>query len=526
MPEREEQTRGVARGASIVAVGTLVSRLLGVLRDMVLAAIFHREVTDAFFVAFTIPNLLRQVVGEGAMSSAVVPVLAKTRTEEGPARVREAFAKLRAVSLVALAVLTVLGVFLAVPLTELFAAGLHARPGAFEMTARMTRIVFPYIFFMGSAALGAAALQVERRFFTTSFAPMLLNISFVVGAWVLPPLLPGLGLQRTDALVIAALIGGFLQMVAQWPELSRAGYFGRPIWSLRDPALTTALKRFLPQLFGVGVYYIDVAIARRFLSGLGEGAQSYFTWAQRMCDFPQGIFVMAISTAALPAFAELASKSDREPLRKAFSFGLRLALYVAIPSSIGLIVVGEPLVRLVFQRGMFDATATTETVNALRWQGAAVAGVAIARQTSSLFFAMGDTKTPTVVGAIDLVVFVVAAILLRGPLGHVGVSAAVFASTAVQAGLLAFLATRKLGAGLGLWKGAAGMVLAALLAAASARGLAWGAGMLIPRLIHGAFVDVMTLASFAVVYGACTWAFGLEEARTLTGALSRRLRKR
>ncbi len=514
--------KGLARGASIVAVGTLVSRLLGLARDMTLAAVFGRGVTDAFFVAFRIPNALRQIVGEGAMSSSVIPVLAKVRAEnpnDGGARVREVYARLRGVSLIALVALTGLGVLFAEPLTELFAGGLHARSGAFELATHVTRGIFPYIFFMGSAALGAAALQVERRFFTTSFAPALLNVSFVVCAWTLPRLLPSLGARASDALIVAVLLGGLLQMVAQWPELWRAGYMSRPQLSFRDPALRLALARFVPQLLGVGVYYIDIVLASRFLAGLEEGSQSWFMWAQRVCDFPQGIFVMAISTAALPALSELATREDKTELRVTFSFGLRLALYVAIPSSVALLVLGEPLVRLLFERGAFDHVSTHETARALRWQGAAIALVAVARQTTSLFFALGSTRTVTIVSAIDLVVFIGVAWLLRGPWGHEGVSAAVFASTLVQAGLLAVLANRRVGGGLGLWRASLGIGVAAAAAAGAGFGVSRALG---PRTLG----DVLGLVTFAIVYVAATWVVGLEDARTVTRAFARRLRRR
>ena len=172
--------------------------------------------------------------------------------------------------------------------------------------------------------------------------------------------------------------------------------------------------------FGLGIYYVDLVLSRRFLSELGEGAQSYFSWASRLCDFPQGIFVMALSTAALPSLATFAAKGEHEELAKTWAHGMRLALFVAIPCSVALVVLGEPIVVLLFQRGDFDALAAHQTARALAWQGGAIFTVAAVRQLVPAFHALGDTRTPVIVSALDLVAFIVLALALRGPFGHVG----------------------------------------------------------------------------------------------------------
>src|SRR3984893_1051695 len=183
-------------------------------------------------------------------------------------------------------------------------------------------------------------------------------------------------------------------------------------------------------------YYVDLVLSRRFLSELGIGAQSYFSWAMRLCDFPQGIFAMALSTAALPSLSALAAKGDRGELARTWAHGMGLALFAALPASALLVAVGEPIVVTLFQRGAFDAQAAHETARALAWQGAAVWTVTAVRQTVPALYALGDTRTPVVVSAIDLAAFVALALALRGPLGHVGISIAVGGSSAVQMVLL------------------------------------------------------------------------------------------
>ena len=501
-----------------------MSRLLGLVRDMTLAAVFGRGETDAFFVAFTIPNALRQLLAEGAVTSAVVPVLTAKLATDGDAAARDFFAKIRAVSLVALTVVTALGIAFAGPLCELFASGYHARPSEFARTVTLTRIVFPYIFFMGSAALGMAALNAKRRFAVAAFAPGLLNVSFVACALLLPAPLVRAGMDPAWAMGIGALIGGALQVAAQLPALRRIGYASMPklVGALRDPVVRDALARIAPMTIGTGIYYIDLILSRRFLSELPQGSQSYFSWAMRLCDFPQGIFVMALSTAALPSLSTFAAKKDWGELRKTYAHGMRLALFVAIPCSVALAALGEPIVRCLFERGAFDALASRETARALVWQGGAVWTVAVVRQLLPVYYALGDTRTPVIVSAIDLVAFIALALWLRGPMGQAGISAAVAGSSAVQMALLVVLLRGKLG---GL---EAGEILGSVARTLGASLLAVVCAYSVARLIMFSHVipGLAAMLVFGAVFLVVVWALRSAELGEITGALRRRLLRR
>jgi putative peptidoglycan lipid II flippase len=413
-----------------------VSRLLGLVRDQTLAALFSRAETDAFWVAFTLPNALRSLLGEGAASSAVVPVLAQVRAEEGDVAARRFFAGMRGVSLLALTIVTLLGMWGAPWLVDLFASGLHARPDAFERTVLLTRWVFPYIFFMGTAALGMAALNTYGRFAASAFAPGLLNVAFVVAALVLPAWFLARGQDRILALAVGALVGGALQVVAQWPSLRRIGFGSMPRLAFGDRRVRQALARLLPMTAGIGIYTVDLVLSRTFLSELPEGAQSYFSWAMRLCDFPQGIFVLALQAATLPSLAKLVAARQLDEVGKTYAYGMRLALFVAIPATALFAGLARPLVVTLFQRGAFDSVSSTQTANALIAQGFGIWTVAAVRQLVPVFYAMGDTRTPVLVSALDLLAFIGIAFWLRGPLGHVGVSLAVTVSSAVQMVLL------------------------------------------------------------------------------------------
>jgi putative peptidoglycan lipid II flippase len=435
-PSGEEERRTLAGRAGIVGAGTLVSRILGLLRETALAAFFTRAETDAFWVAFTLPNALRSLLGEGAASSAVVPVLAKVRAEEGDDAARRFFASVRGVSLLALVFVTVLGIAGAPWLVELFAGGLHARPGAFERTVMLTRWVFPYILFMGTAAMGMAALNSYGRFAAAAFAPGLLNIAFVAACLLLPGWFVAQGQDRILALAVGVLVGGALQVVAQWPSLRRIGFASRPTFRLRDPRVLDALGRMVPMMAGIGIYSIDLMLSRRFLSQLPEGSQSYFSWAMRLCDFPQGIFVLALQAAALPSLAKLAASGQLDEVAKTYAYGMRLSLFVALPATALFVALARPVVVTLLERGAFDPVASTETARALVAQGFGLWTVAAVRQILPVFYALGDTRTPVIISAIDLVVFVVAALVLRSAFGHTGVSMAVTLSSAAQMLLL------------------------------------------------------------------------------------------
>jgi putative peptidoglycan lipid II flippase len=513
--------------AGIVGLGTLASRIFGLGRDVALAALFPVLLTDAFWIAFTIPNAFRQLLAEGAVSSAVLPVLMDTKEKEGEAQAQLFYAKMRALSLFLLLVVSVLGVVGAPYLVRLFAGGYTKHPEQFARTVQLTRWVFPYIFFMGTAALGMAALHTHRRFVAASFAPALLNISLILCSLLLPRLLQLHGIDPVLALAFGALIGGGLQVLAQMPSLRAIGYLQRPRWWGGDPKVKEVFRRIVPMTLGMGIYYIDLVVCRRFLSEMPTGSQSYFSWAQRLCDFPQGIFVMAIQTATLPSLASLAARGEKEELSKTFSFGMRLSLFVAIPMSVFYMVMAQPLVASLFQRGEFQAESVKQTALALVVQAMGIWMVAVVRQLVPVFYVLGDTKRPVLVSGLDLLALIVFAVVLRGPLGHLGVGLAVTGSSLVQMILLWALLQRKF--------------------TMRAREIMWSAGKIIlSALIAGAVVSVLIhevqfwlsnmwgrwgmlilgSSSFGALYIGIAWLLRSDEMKIVVGGLVRKVAKR
>ena len=493
---------------------------------MALAAFFSRSATDAWLIAWQIPNLLRQVLAEGAVQTAVLPVLSQVREQDGDEAARSFFRAISGFFLLVLLAVSVLGMVFARELALTFASGFSSRPEQLELTAQLTVWVFPYIFFMGSAALGLAALNAHRRFVVTSFAPGLLNISFLICAIVLPAWLGARGTNAIFAMAVGGLAGGLLQVLAQWPSLRSIGYLEWPSFNFSHPGISLCLKRLAPTLLGIGVYAIDVMVGRRMLSELPEGSVTYFTYALRLCDFSQGIFVMALSSATLPTLATFVARGELQEVTRTLAFSLRLSLFVGLAATFGSICLAEPMVATIFQRGHFSPGDALETTRAFVAQAAGIFLVAGVRQLVIVFFALGKTLIPVYVAVIDIVVFSAVGLGLRDTLGHVAISWGVTAARIVQFSLLWFALKKSLpplpvgSIGVSMLKNLAASVLAATVVWLSQSALAqlpFDSSMnhLIQLFVGGGL--------FCVAFFACASWLGSEELRSAVGPLKRRL---
>ena len=517
----------IARRAGVVATGTLLSRILGAARDAVIAAVFAVTATDAFFVAFTIPNALRALLGEGAVSGAFVPVFSEVREKEGMERARRFYAGLSGVMLLVLALVTVAGVVAAPWLVTLYAAGYEGE--RFEETVLLTRIVFPYIFLMGVAALGMGALNSLRRFAVPAFAPALLNVALIAAAFVLVPMVLELGWPAIAALSVGALVGGLLQVLAQFPELKRVGLLSLPRRGLTDPYVRKAFRLMVPLLAGLGVYQVNVMLARLFASFLPEGSQSFIYYGQRVVEIPQGMFAFAIASAALPTLSTLHSRGLTEEVKETFAYGLRLNLFVAVPATVALVLLAEPTASVLFGRGAFDAWHIRETARSLAWQAAGVWAVASVRTVVPMFHAYNDTRSPVLCSAVNLVVFTGVGLGLMQTWNHAGIAAAFSAAAAAQLLALLWLLRRRVGPlGLGdVARSAARMSVAAAAMGVVVWQLArlgdWSEGGNDPRNIG---VYVGTVVAGGLVYALVARVLGAPELGDVLGAVRRRARRK
>lgn len=513
--------RSILRGTGIVAAGTLLSRVLGAARDSVIAACFPPAVTDTFWVAFTIPNALRGLLAEGAVSAAFVPVYTDLRSREGDAAAREFHRALAGTLFAVLGVVSTLGVILAPVLARLYADGYDE--ARLETTVTLTRLVFPYLFFAGSAALGMGALNAHRRFAVPAAAPALLNVALIASPFLLVPIARALGLPDVAALALGALVGGALQVVAQWPALSREGLLRAPTFAPGHPGVRRALRLLAPLTIGLGVYQLNVMLSRLFVSYLPAGAQSYLYYGQRLVEIPQGMFALALASATLPALAEMHARRDEAALKETFQRSLRHALFVALPMAALLVACAVPIVAVLFGRGEFSADDVRETGRSLAWQGAGVVAIAAVRVVVPVFHARGDTRTPVAASTANLLGFAGLAWTLRGPMGHAGVALALSAAGAIQ--LVVLLAALRAALGpLGLRQVAVAALKLTLAAAAAA---AAGAGVC--RLasfargdLHAIGVLSAALALAGITYLVACWLLRVPELAEVSAAVRRR----
>ncbi|MFQ5697737.1 MAG: murein biosynthesis integral membrane protein MurJ [Myxococcota bacterium] len=408
-----EASGRIARSAGVVATATLASRVLGLVRDITLANLFAPGRTDAFFIAFMIPNLFRRLVGEGSLTVSLVPVF----TEELQRSRQDAARFFRATWTLAALVgggIAILGAIFADPLVRLFAPGFAGEPQKLALTVELLRLCFPYIWLLTLVAAAMGALNALGHFFAPAIAPVLLNLSLLAGAaagfaWMDPPIL---------ALGWAVLAAGLLQVAAQIGPLLRLGMEFRPRLALGDPAVRKLVALMLPALLGASVFQLNLVVSRLLASFFGDGAVSYLYYAARLIEFPLGVFVFAIGTASLPAFSRLAAAEDREGLRQAFGSALGLTLALVLPSTVGLILLREPIFAVLFgwNPSLFGQEAMRVCSLALLFYALGLAPVAVARQLVALCAAHHDTRIPARGALVGLGVNVIAALLLIGPL--------------------------------------------------------------------------------------------------------------
>ena len=517
----------IVRRAGVLATGTLLSRILGAVRDAIVAAVFALAATDAFWLAFTIPNALRVLLGEGAVSAAFVPVFTEVREREGMDRAKEFFRNLVGAMAVVLFLVTLIGVLGAPWIVKAYAWGFQRDDALFETTVSLTRMLFPYIFLMGISALVMGALYASKRFAAPAFAPALLNISFIAAALLLAPMLRDLGWPAIFSLAFGALVGGGLQILAQLPSLRKEGLFVRPKIGFDDVYVRKCVRLMVPLLAGLGVYQVNVLLSRLFASFLPTGSVSYLYYGQRLAEIPQGMFALAIASAALPSLSQAVAHGDEDEAKRLFRHAFRLSLFVAIPATVALVVLAEPAVTVFFGRGRYDAAAIHETTRSLVWQAAGIWAVASVRTIVPMFHAHNDTRTPVIASALNLVAFMSLSLVLMGPMQHAGLAAATTAAAITQLVALLWLLRRRSGK-LGMSEVSAS-VLRALVASAVMGVVVWACASVGRWEMGGNDPRNLTIFAATAVAGLLTYvavaaALGSPELRDLRAAIRRRVR--
>ncbi len=440
---KSEQSE-VSRAAGVVGFFTLISRVLGLVRDMVLARFFGSGMAaDAFFVAFRIPNLLRRLFAEGSLTIAFIPVFTEYLTQRSK---QDAFDLARTIlTLLALilAVVALLGVFLSPWIVRIQAFGFGGSGDKYQLTVLLTRITFPYIFFISLVAFFMGVLNSLRHFGAPAAAPIFLNVGIIAAAYFVSPHCP----QPIVGIALGVLIGGILQVGLQIPWVLRQGLKIFPIWQPGHPAVKRIGLLMLPAIVGSAVYQFNQFIGTLLATFLAEGSVSWLYYADRLVQFPLGVFAIAISTAALPSLSIQAAMKDLNEFQNTVSYSLCLVFFITLPCIVGLIVLGEPIVRVLFQRGAFGIHSTLMTNKALFFYSLGLWAFSGIRVMVSAFYALQDTKTPVKVAIIAAAANLVFSLALMGPLRHGGLALALTLASSLQFCLLIFFLKKKINLG-------------------------------------------------------------------------------
>ncbi|MBW2568919.1 MAG: murein biosynthesis integral membrane protein MurJ [Deltaproteobacteria bacterium] len=432
----------VTKAAGVVGAATLISRIFGFIRDVVIAWFFGAGLAaDAFFVAFRIPNLLRRLFAEGSLSIAFIPVFTEYLANKGKA---DAFSlarsAIRCLS-VLLVFVTIAGILLAPLIVRIIAPGFVDSPEKLSLTITLTRIIFPYIFFICLVALCMGILNALGHFAAPAFAPVLLNLAMICSVFLISPYMA----DPVTGLAIGVLIGGVLQLALQMPFLMKKGFYFWQKTKVYHPGLKKIGILMLPTVFGAAVYQINILVGTLLASLLREGSISYLYYADRLVQFPLGIFAIAIATAVLPSLSRQAAINDLEGVKDTFGHAMKLVLFITVPAMAGLIVLREPIVALLFKRGAFDAETVRLTASALLYYATGLWAFSGVRIVISTFYALQDTKTPVKIAVISISVNILLGLILMGPLAHGGLALSTSLASMLNLGLLIRALKIKLG---------------------------------------------------------------------------------
>jgi putative peptidoglycan lipid II flippase len=521
----------LARSAGLIGIATMMSRVLGLVRDVVYAWLFGAgDQMDAFNVAFRIPNLVRDLFAEGAMTAAFVPTFTRYLTVRGRDEAWRLGNLVLTALILATSVVVVIGMVFAGPITTLFAREYAAVPGKLDLTVQLTRLMFPFLTLVAVAVAFMGMLNSLRHFFVPALSPAMFNVGAIVGALGFVPLMPAVGLHPAAGLAFGTLFGGLLQAAVQWPALRREGFRFRPMLDTRDAGLREVLILMGPGTVGLAAVQINQFVNTVLATGQGTGAVSWLNYAFRLMYLPIGLFGVSIATAAMPTIAAMAARDDRAGMRDTVSTGLRMMLMLNMPATVGLIALATPIVSLVFERGQFSAADTPATAAALMCYAPGLLGYSAVKIASPTFYALRDSRTPVLVSALSVGVNIVLNLALVRVLGYRGLALGTALSALLNAVVLLWLLRQRLHGLDGtrvlvaLAKISVASALMAAACVATHRGLAavWPGGGFVA---HALQLLAAILAGMAVL-GTSARLLGIREFDAVVGRVLDRLGER
>jgi putative peptidoglycan lipid II flippase len=429
-PERGRSI--VARNAGIVSLAVMASRVLGLVRDQVFAIFFGAGLYyDAFLTAFRIPNLLRDLFAEGALSAAFVTTFTQVLQTKGEREAIRLSNRVATLIILVITAISIIGWWQAPAIVHMLAPGFYDVPGKAQLTIKLTRVMIPFLLLIALAAQAMGILNARGRFGIPALASAFFNIGSIVGGLLLGFAVgPAIGLSAIEGMAYGTLIGGFLQFAVQWPSLIRSGFSYRPMISISDPGVRQIFSLMGPAIIGTAAVQVNVFVNTNFASSIidpasgavANGPVSWLSYAFRFMQFPIGVFGVAIATAALPPLARSSAQTDYNEFRRTLAHSLALVFLLCVPSAAGLAVLSRPIVALIFEYGRFTAFDTVQTGDALAAYSIGLAGYAAVKVLSPAFYALGNARTPMLISLGSIAVNYVMNSLLVGPFGHVGLA--------------------------------------------------------------------------------------------------------
>lgn len=435
------ENRKIVKGAGLVGGLTLISRLFGLARDMVIASFFGATMAaDAFFVAFRIPNVLRRLFAEGGLTVSFIPIFKEYEVKGDRASAKVVCDVVFTFFSLLLVIVVVLAVIFAPFIVKGIAPGFDSLE-KYNLTVYLTRLVFPYLFFICVWALYMGILNSVGHFSAPAASPILLNLSIIAMAVIVGPLLE----TPVVSLALGVIVGGILQVALQIPYLKRAGYLPSINFNFSHHALKRLLRLMVFALFGTTVYQINIFISTILASLLPEGSVSYLYYADRFFQLPLGIFVISLATAVLPTMSEQVASGRLDDMRHSLSFSLRIILFITLPAAAGLVALDIPIVSLFFQRGEFDYLSTVKTADALRYYAIGLWAIGAMKIITPAFYSMKDMKTPVWAAFAALIANIILSVVLMGPLLHGGLALATSLSALLNLAILLVVISSKVG---------------------------------------------------------------------------------
>jgi len=428
--------------AGLLSILTGISRVLGLFREIIIAYFFGAgSATDAFFVAFRLPNLLRRLFAEGAITISFIPVFARYLHKHGEEEAKKFANSIFTVLTVVLFLITVTGIVFASLFVLITAPGFYKDPDKFDLTVNLTRIMFPFIFSIGLVSLFSGILNTYNHFFTPALAPIFLNISVIAGAFIFYSSFT----NPVYSLAIGVLIGSIAQLVVQIPPLLKRGYRFRLVTSRIHPGVKETGRLFFPATFGAAVYQINLVVTTFLASFLTEGSVAFLWYAGRFFELPLGVFAISIAVVSLPNLSYLASNEKMEEWKKSLNYGLALTFFITIPATAGLMIFSEQLIKIFYEFGKFTSSDTSNTSSALFYYASGLWAVGGSRVVVQAYYSLKDTKTPVKIATFTFLINLLLSVILMVPMKHSGLALATTLASVANFVLLLIFLRKKVG---------------------------------------------------------------------------------